>query len=399
MPSLIYYLLANNVISPQMISCLISGMFIESHPLCNGETEEYRKFIAGDELAHLRSQALSILKYALGDADRTIHVYYWFDPISEVLLKYSPDYCQKWKESGPSFTQSFGWIKTAALKSTDFNTCLSLLESSSPADLKKKHLPSSLTDIHMMVLVRFFELVGYLKDGKITGTGKILSKAFKRSDQFQEELIMAMFLIKSNNLTPKPFSIQYPSPWTHTEEAHIRLICRTLSLLPVETLNSSGVWNGPVDRNILAFNSCSKALHRSFRHLIENILIQLMLTPINKEETMASTLFKSSSFKISQFSEFGKRLPFYSEMGTHMGLLMGGYFHFICHDSSPNRHENSVKQCQVIFGDAILDMNHEIQRGKIFWQSIMDIILGLKSNGAKNVDAFVSANDWVSKIW
>ncbi len=57
----------------------------------------------------------------------------------------------------------------------------------------------------------------------------------------------------------------------------MNLIARVLSLLPARLGTPAQAWEGPIDQDLLAFNSLAKALHRSMRNLYEMALVVLFV--------------------------------------------------------------------------------------------------------------------------
>lgn len=79
-PEEVYFYLSRGVMGPQVLNMLASGELIESAPLDNGDSDEYRRFLL--DLSPIRTQALSLLAAPLHRYwfSREVYVYFWYDP-------------------------------------------------------------------------------------------------------------------------------------------------------------------------------------------------------------------------------------------------------------------------------------------------------------------------------
>jgi hypothetical protein len=80
LPDEVYFHLSKGLISPQLLGWLSSGQIIESQPLCNGESSEYRKFIKDvitEGLTAPRCTALALLTTGLNPAWAQRRVVRW----------------------------------------------------------------------------------------------------------------------------------------------------------------------------------------------------------------------------------------------------------------------------------------------------------------------------------
>ncbi|MBM6387602.1 MAG: hypothetical protein JSY10_27080 [Paenibacillus sp.] len=60
------------------------------------------------------------------------------------------------------------------------------------------------------------------------------------------------------------------------------MLSRALSLLPMNLKSSP--WSGPLNRDLLVFNSFVKALNRSYRNLCEMLTLSLFLNNLVKKD-------------------------------------------------------------------------------------------------------------------
>ncbi|KAG0166946.1 hypothetical protein DFQ30_006536, partial [Apophysomyces sp. BC1015] len=328
LPDELYYYLMRGLIGPQSINTLVSGVLIENAPLDNGETAEYRNFLF--QLLSIRTQTLSLLTQPLHQfyQARKVVSYFWFEPHVEHVMHHHPNYnhatngsasvnCNASllntiyeKTSSWNVTQNFiDAEKTAQNASTvDIAFCMKATESASKA-AKTISAPGKILEekdeIIANVLWKTLEIRDFLTSSKhiYTPWGRALAVALttvkKPSLDIQEALLTAFELIRFEVLTDKAYSKTYSciagngvmhlgAKASHTNlslekhQKHIRLLSRALSLLPMELKGVS--WIGPLDRDLLVFNSFVKALDRSYRNLCEMLTLSSFLNNLVKKE-------------------------------------------------------------------------------------------------------------------
>jgi hypothetical protein len=91
LPDELYYYLMRGLIGPQSVNCLVSGVLIESAPLDNGESHEYRQFLG--DLLEMRTQTLTLLTQSLHQFYKTrkVTTHFWFDPHVEQTMHHQPE--------------------------------------------------------------------------------------------------------------------------------------------------------------------------------------------------------------------------------------------------------------------------------------------------------------------
>jgi hypothetical protein len=79
------------LIGPQSVNSLVSGVLIESAPLDNGESHEYRQFLG--DLLEMRTQTLTLLTQPLHQFYKTrkVATHFWFDPHVEQTMHHQPE--------------------------------------------------------------------------------------------------------------------------------------------------------------------------------------------------------------------------------------------------------------------------------------------------------------------
>ncbi|KAI7872052.1 temperature dependent protein affecting M2 dsRNA replication-domain-containing protein [Spinellus fusiger] len=310
LPDELYYYLMCCLVGPQSINTLVSGVLIENPPLDNGETVEYRRFLI--PLLELRTQTLSLLTQPLHQyyQGRKVVSYFWFEPGVEHIMHHNdsaPANNNKSNAPHTIYQKTIAWyVSKEAVKSekaaqhthtVDIAFCIrATLTEAKVAKLKsnnRKPLEGK-DEILANVLWKMLQIRDFVSSRHApTVWGSALSAGLSAitkgnepvSSEVQEALLTALDLIRSDVLTNKPFSKNYSSiGGDEKEQLHIRLITRTLSLLPMNL--KSTPWSGPFNRDLLVFNSFVKALNRSYRNLCEMLTLSLFLNnAASKERT------------------------------------------------------------------------------------------------------------------
>lgn len=79
LPDEVYYFLSRGVLGEATLNTLLWGHVAEYSPLCNGETEEYRKFLT-TELLKIKSQTMALATAQLHPFyHRKVAITYWYD--------------------------------------------------------------------------------------------------------------------------------------------------------------------------------------------------------------------------------------------------------------------------------------------------------------------------------
>jgi hypothetical protein len=101
LPEELYFYLSRGMVGPQVMDMITTGEFIQSAPLDNNESEEFKKFL--DVLNVMRTESVSLLAKSLHRywVNREVKVYNWFDATHPKTLihkdiPYPSDLVQKW---------------------------------------------------------------------------------------------------------------------------------------------------------------------------------------------------------------------------------------------------------------------------------------------------------------
>jgi len=482
LPDEVYFYMCQGMVSPQVITNLVSGMLLEGPPLCNGDTMEYREFIKSQSLLDLRTQALSLLTMGMSNymRNRKVNSIFWFEPTHEFQLHHESepigarwlppnklahinDSKQTDKENDGnsentnnenkekeksnnkateskinttpvySLSNNIEWIESHKKKEKDFSIskinlsfCLQTVQNqnqiqlnvptnqnnnnknsknASPFDLK---FVRSVDDIYALVLLRFLEARDFIKlnntknsgssniaigSYQITPYGKALQKALNvtpSSAKLQEEIVTALELIRMNALTDKSYNkIPYVKPGTkltspvtlstpstpnkegHEIQEHINLISRVASLLHI-SFKTMVVWKGPLDLELLRFNSFMKAVNRSLRNLCEMLLISM---------TMNENAGKSDSNM--EVLSTGIKLPFLLDANTANGIITKSYLDSLTDiiNITPEVIQKSTTTVEKKFQEYCEDVKSDMENTYKLWDSVVEAVKSLKSDG------------------
>jgi len=510
LPDEVYFYMCQGMVSPQVITNLVSGMLLEGPPLCNGDTIEYREFIKSQNLLDLRTQALSLLTMGMSNfmRNRRVNSIFWFDPSHEIQLHHenepigirwlppnkvvqindskqsdkeneNPNENENGKEDSKekeksnkisesqvkgntppvySLTNNIDWIESHKKKEKDFSIsninllfCLQTIANQSqiqlnvpsnqnsnnsknakgnnnlsPFDLKYVR---NVDDIYALVLLRFLEARDFIKlsppsksnssnsstnyvlgSYQFTPYGKALQKALSvtpSSATFQEEIVTALELIRMNVLNNKFYNkIPYIKPGTKLSspvtlstpstpnkegndiKEHINLISRVASLLHI-SFKSMVVWKGPLDLELLRFNSFMKAVTRSLRNLCEMILLSMTMNEnAGKSDTNLEVLGA------------GIKLPFLLDANTANGIITKNYLDSLTDiiNITPEVIQKSTTSIENKFKDYCDNVKIDMENTYKLWDCIFEAVKSLKADGQISEEyakEFIDANEWL----
>ncbi|KAI9315270.1 temperature dependent protein affecting M2 dsRNA replication [Dichotomocladium elegans] len=204
------------------------------------------------------------------------------------------------------------------------------------------------------------------------------SDAKEPSFHIQEALLSALELIRFEVLIDKPYSKSYSRiAGNDDDQRHIRLVIRTMSLLPMALKNEA--WKGPFDRDLLVFNSFIKALNRSYRNLCEMLVLSLFLNNHVEKE-------RSDYFEISD------SLPYASDVNVAMGLVTKHYLEQTL--SADNK--AALASTEAAF-PVCASVKRDLEKGFAFWNALVAGISAIKDSDEVDPTMFLEANEWLQK--
>ncbi|KAI9243738.1 temperature dependent protein affecting M2 dsRNA replication [Phascolomyces articulosus] len=200
----------------------------------------------------------------------------------------------------------------------------------------------------------------------------------KPSFHTQEALLSAVELIRFEVLTDKPYTKSYSRiAGNENEQKHIRLITRAMSLLPMDLKNTQ--WKGPLDRDMLVFNSFIKALNRSYRNLCEMLALSLFLNSIAEKER-------------SDYFDIADSLPYQSDVNVAMGLVSKHYLEQTVGNNNPDKNAalSTTESTFSVCNNVKSDLTQAFQ----FWDGLVAGIRAIKDK-VEIANMFLEADEWL----
>lgn len=142
-------------------------------------------------------------------------------------------------------------------------------------------------------------------------------------------------------------------------------------------------WSGPLNRDLLVFNSFVKALNRSYRNLCEMLTLSLFLNGIVKKE-------RNDYFQITD------SLPYLADPNVALGLVCKYYLERIVEGQSA---VEALSMTEKAFPTCI-SAKSDLEKGFEFWHQLFQAVQTLekaKSITPTTFDMFSGANEWLNK--
>ncbi|KAJ9086460.1 hypothetical protein DSO57_1003796 [Entomophthora muscae] len=398
LPDEVFVYMAHGLVSHHVPSALLSGVIVDSQPLCSGESQEYRKFLK--DLHPLRSQTLALLTRHLHGffQSRKVYVAFWFEPKEEhLLLPYESVQMPKCLTAKWRCNQT---LLNQEMERQNFDgeseLAFAINASGSPKfvdlDESARELLETTDQIVVTALIRFLEFRGLLYQPSAAspfgqGLYKTVADMTVMPNDQMEGLIVAVELIRLGVLTNAPFNTEYTDTYlSHIpEEArpHARLFSRVMCMIPMSF--GRAPWSGPVDRNLLCFQSCVRVMTRTLRHMVEMVAMGILLSgECSKPRT--------------DLTDISVRLPFSQEPNTALAILAKLYLNRLCQypQTKPDHwfEEGQLPRTFPCSSDPLDD----IQRGFEFWDQLVQVLTVVNSQLSTPLDVFqqfVDANQWL----
>ncbi|ORZ16080.1 temperature dependent protein affecting M2 dsRNA replication-domain-containing protein, partial [Lobosporangium transversale] len=412
LPDEVYYYISRGLIADTTLNTLLCGYGVEFSPLCNGEAKEYRAFLAGD-IIKMKAQTMALVKSQLHSFfhDRRIAIIHWYENnnvtgtehvVKSEAAPVPVEAISNWKSSQQSVEKE---LKKANITTPNFSFALGLLTNPNdaaatvqPKDANGKSAPlMTLQEVQTRHLSKLLQLRSFI-DSSHTPLpyGKAIIDAFKAHPsapvEFQDALFIALELIRAELLTARPYSHSYVKKAVLDDETGtkaVRLISRTVSLIWAR-FKGTKIWSGPLNRELLAFNSVNKVLTRNLRHLGEALIVEMLLANECQKDTL-------------DFSELATHLPFAYEPSTVLGILVKEYLETLTLSGDINNKDQALQHVEEHIGATSTSslansIKEEIQRGFAFWEVVVSAVKSLSATNAISRELqqeFQDANNWI----
>jgi len=356
LPNELYFLLCQGGILPQVVNNLLSGALLEAPPLV--DSDEYRRMLG--DLIDIRTKTLAILSLSLHDwyKQKRVVTIRWFDPSSEYDLDHAYredvlEYLKCYVKHSDIMNQ-LKKINKSSAADIGLSFVLQMVQDLGPPDLSVPDEPIvSQEELMAAVLFQGMEIRGYLTpDRQLTVLGKALSLV---ESKYQEETFILIELLTTGHLQPTPLHTQPRRPLLEANSPYakeITLISRVVSLLSMN-YHADKPWSGPIDHELMGFNSIVKALQRSLRNLTEILTAHSVIT---HKARLSPEDYINTSF----------RLPFLKESSTAMGVVIKYY---LLGDDMP---------ALVSKFPACRDITTDLNNAFAFWDQAMKVLVFLR---------------------
>ncbi|KAF8978452.1 hypothetical protein BGZ46_006454 [Entomortierella lignicola] len=407
LPDELYYYISRGLISDSALNALLCFYGAEFSPLCNGETKEYRNLISED-IIKIKAQTMTLIQSRLNKYyEHKVAVIHWYENNQSTSHEIKPDLApvkvadiSNWRSSKSVDNE----LKKAGIKTPNFAFALGLVANDNDAAgtvLQEKNSEkitplSTLAEVQTRHISKLLQLRSFIESPSHSPSpfGKAILEASKAHPtsppEFQDALFIALELVRLELLTSRPYSITYTKKQVLEDEAAIkaiRLISRTASLIGAHFKGGPKTWAGPLNRDLLAFNSVSKVLTRNLRHLGEALIIQMLMSNECQRDAL-------------EFTDLATQLPFAYETSTVLGILVKEYLEALVLNGGNNK-EQALEQVEKNIGSTSASsledsIKEEVQRGFAFWDLVFDAVKSLEGAISKELlQEFQDANTWV----
>jgi hypothetical protein len=299
LPDEVYWLISQNVISSQVVNNLISGILLETPPLL--DSEDYRKALTN--LLPIRTKSLALLSSCLAREFQIKRVVTmrWYDETEIEMDHFRAAFdlrtCQtsiltedeikiEYPRQNKSLTE---WVDIGfvlQLQVHKFHAKTSPMPTVNDEQRPKMRIISTVNELLATISLHALEIREYLerKSYRPTLWGRALALV---NVKFIHEAWCVLELLRLGHLHGMPLKTFLENKLEPVDkEREINLLTRIFSLLP-GTMEEGRSWEGPIDPDLMGFNSIVKALYKTLRNLLEMLLANLFLsgrTALNPED-------------------------------------------------------------------------------------------------------------------
>jgi hypothetical protein len=376
MPEAIYWLLTSGTISPQVINVFLSGAMVETTPLV--DSPSYHKVL--DDLLEMRSRTLSLLAAAMPSHLLTKDVFTlrWYEqdkpsvPMPHAQFKGFSRTCgARWfissaeiaselkrREIIPATQTSLQQTAPSTiLHNLSLPFVLSTLENNknvTPSPPEKGVITPGY-ELYASVIGLTLEIYQYVAFGRaLTDFGKTLKEM---SPVHAAESFIFLELFRAGHIHGQPL---HPSTPLSENDPELSLISRVFSMISMELTEK---WSGPIDRELMAFNSLLRATYRTARNLMEMALVSI---------TQAGRIAPSLEYPV-----ISRLLPFNQESNTCLGVVVTS---FLLEERTDFMQRFSK----------IPTLKQDLQRGYAFWKDVVKAIGILQTSNQPSLKALLT---------
>jgi hypothetical protein len=391
LPDEVYFLISLGIINTQQLNNIMSGVLLEAPPLV--DSDEYRNLL--DALADARAAALGIVVAELNEFyhQRPIVTARWYAPNVDLVMNHAaprvafggfhPRVRGDLLAQSSSSHVSIGDVARLLAKPAAAAAAgaAAAAEADTPALLTPapgQQSPSTAAMVAEAIgapIVKLLVIRNYAAKGGATNAwGRALARV---PSEFGDEAMLVLELLRLGLLNGD--ALHHHPPETtppFDSEQQVRLLTRVFSVLTCDL--RAEAWEGPLDHDLLGFNSLVKALHRTLRNVLEAELTARMLrrehgTPVQTLTTVAHSL------------------PFRQESNTALGIVLK---HLLLQPGE------TVASIAPSFSNCV-DIAADLRRGRTFWRAVVAAVRDLAQANEvppETAKLFESADQLVANV-
>jgi len=355
LPSGMYYLMLNGIISHKLPQALAKGEWTDkSHPLV--DTSEFRILL--QDVQDYRAKALGLIARHLHPKFQTKEITWkaFWDAHQQRQGQQGQQMPQEDPEVRtltPYIAPVLSWnvdekaveaeMKRQGCDRVDFKFCLNWHahqfqhDGALVKDLESGKEPTFSNSsnalaaiVHFMVLANL-ELIA--EDGGMTVLGNVLKDTPR---QFQESTLVALEMMKFGVLSGEPFDaaqgdrpfppqVEYPVGRVNDAVKAKLLLGRVMSLVPMKLRND--MWNADVEFDLAAFHSLVRILKRTLRQIVEASVASVLLKDLSRAKLLPAGFMCATPKKEDHLSS-PALLPTFMLPRACMGIVVRYFLEF-----------------------------------------------------------------------
>ncbi|MCJ1281580.1 hypothetical protein MMC26_000900 [Xylographa opegraphella] len=349
LPEELMYYLFRGMIRPRVLNWLTSGKINVTAPYAGGETQAYQKLVK-EQLLPWRGQALCLLADSINRyyGKKEVTTRFWFDANTEQklnlkdLLPSQKNALRTWRVSdqliserkdeleqseGPGSSYLFGAIRSIASQSFITKTL----------GAKESQPLRTTREVVTNVVWRFLQLRQYVDENhNLTAWGKFLVQTMENlgsgsSREQTEAAFITTELLRLGILNPSTVSASYSGASTYTTDADRRNSMFISWVASLGKIRHHAIgYSGPLNRQLLAFQSIVSEVRASLRDLIEMSLVSLFLEGDADRDR-------------KDWMDISLSLPFYEDTSCAVGILFKSYLDELAKMDEPTSESTRVE--------------------------------------------------------
>ncbi|KAF5332183.1 hypothetical protein D9611_008130 [Ephemerocybe angulata] len=431
LPDEIFFYLSRGLLGPQSLVWLTTGQIVETPPLDNGETNEYKRFVkevVTEGQTGPRATAVALVSSVANAfwAGRKVQGVFWFEggvpqghghghagglgggkfvghnsaPTTQLVERvagWNVPYAVIEEELRRQNSSTIDFALALGATATEKLAARTKMKPGAPLEKKDEVVAN--------VIWRFLELRGFLLN---THTHSALARAMaagiasaRVNDKFQDPLYLFLELVRAGVMHGHLWSGRAfsggPSFGGDDEKSSMLLVMRVLSIVPLNF--KAQPWSAPLSRELLVFNSFVRSLTRALRTLLEVTSLNMLLRNDARRAR-------------DDFLDIALSLPFQTDVNTGFGVLAKVYLDALTHINGRQRvtdpNAEGVREakglaleiCEETFL-GVREVRREVERGFRFWDVCLGAVRRLGEEGAvlREVgEQFEAAEAWLGPM-